>query len=274
MTVTGAHRAGSGTPLVLLHGFTDTWRTWSPVLADLEARHEVFAPTLPGHHGGPPIPPGIVFSLTGMVDLVEQLLDDAGLEAPHIAGNSLGGWLALQLAARGRASSVVALCPAGGWEPLGRDGRRILRYFQRNYVMLRYGTPMFRQIAARPRSRALAVRDVVAKPANISATNALAMFEGAAGCTIFREAIAAGRSGLGELEAIACPVRIAYGTRDRLIRWPACYERFSTLIPDAEVLALEGVGHLPHWDDPALIVRTILEVTGRVDAPEPQPART
>ena len=53
MEVTAFHRGGTGTPLVLLHGFTDTWRTWKPVLPALEEHHDVFAPTLPGHHGGP-----------------------------------------------------------------------------------------------------------------------------------------------------------------------------------------------------------------------------
>ncbi len=49
------HRGGRGTPLVCLHGFTDTWRTWELVLPALERRHDVLAPTLPGHAGGPPI---------------------------------------------------------------------------------------------------------------------------------------------------------------------------------------------------------------------------
>ena len=53
---TPLHRAGSGSPLVCLHGFTDTWRTWELVLPTLERRHDVLAPTLPGHAGGPPLP--------------------------------------------------------------------------------------------------------------------------------------------------------------------------------------------------------------------------
>ena len=52
------YRAGSGEPVVLLHGFTATWRCWLPVLPDLVARYDVFAPTLTGHDGGPPVEPG------------------------------------------------------------------------------------------------------------------------------------------------------------------------------------------------------------------------
>jgi pimeloyl-ACP methyl ester carboxylesterase len=50
------YRAGEGEPVVLLHGFTGTWRHWRPVLADLVARYEVIAPTLAGHDGGAPFP--------------------------------------------------------------------------------------------------------------------------------------------------------------------------------------------------------------------------
>jgi len=112
-TFTPAHRGGSGTPLVCLHGFTDTWRTWELVLPALERHHDVLAPTLAGHAGGPPFE-GEVDDLA-LVDGVEQAMDDAGFEVAHIVGNSLGGYVSLQLASRGRAQSVVALAPAGGW---------------------------------------------------------------------------------------------------------------------------------------------------------------
>jgi pimeloyl-ACP methyl ester carboxylesterase len=83
------------------------------VLPELERHHDVLAPTLPGHAGGPPIEGE--FHETLLADAVERAMDDAGFETAHIAGNSLGGFVALQLAARGRAESVVALAPAGGW---------------------------------------------------------------------------------------------------------------------------------------------------------------
>src|SRR5438045_9625867 len=53
---TPSHRGGSGPPLVCIHGFMDTWRTWDLVLPAVEHRHEVLAPTLPGHAGGAPLP--------------------------------------------------------------------------------------------------------------------------------------------------------------------------------------------------------------------------
>jgi pimeloyl-ACP methyl ester carboxylesterase len=110
---TPSHRAGAGPPLLCLHGFLDTWRTWELVLPVLERHHEVLAPTLPGHAGGVPI--GRRLTIEVLADGVECAMEEAGFDTAHLAGNSLGGYLALELAARGRAESVVAFAPAGGW---------------------------------------------------------------------------------------------------------------------------------------------------------------
>ena len=130
-TFTSSHRAGDGPPLVCLHGFLDTWRVWELVLPALERRHDVLALTLPGHAGGPPLPDAAATTTTTIAELVELALDEAGIETAHLVGNSLGGFVALQLAARGRARSVVALAPAGGWA-LGDDSYRELLSFQRS----------------------------------------------------------------------------------------------------------------------------------------------
>src|SRR3954464_15495570 len=107
MLFTAAHRGGAGPPLVLLHGFLDTWRVWELVLPALERRHDVLALTLAGHAGGPPIDGAVTDTV--LAAAVERAMDAAGVATAHIAGNSLGGHVALQLAARGRAETVVAL---------------------------------------------------------------------------------------------------------------------------------------------------------------------
>src|SRR5436190_1027558 len=101
------YRAGHGEPLVLVHGFTATWRCWLPVLPYLVPRFEVIAPTLHGHDGGP-VPPHAAHSLSEATDHLEQVLDELGVDTAHFAGNSMGGALSLELAKRGRARSVVA----------------------------------------------------------------------------------------------------------------------------------------------------------------------
>src|SRR5215217_5028791 len=106
---TPAHRGGSGEPLVLLHGFFDTWRVWELVLPALERERDVLAVTLAGHAGGPPLPADLTDDT--LADAAERAMDEAGFELAQIAGNSLGGFVALQLAARERASGVVAFAP-------------------------------------------------------------------------------------------------------------------------------------------------------------------
>src|SRR5918911_4893250 len=131
-------RAGHGEPLVLVHGFTATWRCWHPVLADLVPRFEVIAPTLPGHDGGPPPPDGPAHSIAEGADHFEKVLDDLGVTSAHFAGNSMGGAISLEIAKRGRARSVVAISPGGGWEADDTtEPRRIIRWFARNQKLAR-----------------------------------------------------------------------------------------------------------------------------------------
>ncbi|HVX70073.1 MAG TPA: alpha/beta hydrolase [Mycobacteriales bacterium] len=263
------YAGGTGSPLVLLHGFTDTWRTWKPVLPALEARHAVFAPSLPGHLGGEQFAPGASFTVAASLDLIERQLDAKGIEKAHLVGNSLGGWGALELACRGRALSVVAICPGGGYELGSREERAVLRYFRNNERMLRLpaAKAMLPRIARSPALRRVAFRDLLARPSNLGEADAMAFFEGAAGCTVARAAITLSESGeaFGDLGPIDCPVRILYGTRDRIIRWPTHYRRLKSMLPAADYVPLHGLGHLPMWDDPETVSRRILEVT----APNP-----
>jgi pimeloyl-ACP methyl ester carboxylesterase len=249
--------------MVLLHGFTDTWRAWTPILPALEAHHEVFAPALPGHYGGESFPSGVKMTIVGSLDMIERQLDARGIETAHFVGSSLGGWASLELAARGRARSVVAVCPAGGWYHGSREERAVLRFFRANDRLLRVGAPMLGRVAASPRLRRIALRELVADPSRVGAAEALAMFSGAAGCSVTKDALElAGTEGaFGELALIDCPVRILYGTKDRIVRWPSHYGRLRRILPNVEYVALPGMGHLPMWDDPDVVARRILEVS-------------
>jgi pimeloyl-ACP methyl ester carboxylesterase len=264
-----SHRGGNGTPLVCLHGFSDTWRAWAPVLDALEAEHDVLALTLPGHFCGPALPDGVVASIPAAVDLLERVLDDAGLTTAHLVGNSFGGWMALELAARGRARSVVALAPAGGWDRGTREDRRVARAFALGYRLARLAAPRADRLMRRPRLRAWALREVVTHPERVPPAAAAHMIRGAADCPIYLPMMRALRRDWFPLElaVMKCPVRIAWGSHDRVIPLQRYSMRFRTLVPDAEWVTLPGVGHIPMHDDPALVVRTILEVTRRVDAP-------
>src|SRR4051812_24683002 len=120
------HRGGSGEPLVLIHGGGGTPRLWRATIPLLEPHHEVLAVTLDGHFSGASIPPGTEASVETLARGVERDMDEAGFETAHVAGGSLGGWVALELGRRGRARSVVGIAPGGGWERGSREWRDLV----------------------------------------------------------------------------------------------------------------------------------------------------
>ena len=137
--------------MVCLHGFTDSWRTWELVLPALEREHEVLAPTLAGHAGGPAIDGRIEHHV--LVQGVERAMDEAGFETADIVGNSLGGYVALQLASRGRARTVVALAPAGGWAEHDQSFNDTLDHFVMMHDLVKHAAPQADTIVATAEGR-------------------------------------------------------------------------------------------------------------------------
>lgn len=261
-TFTASHRGGSGPPLVCLHGFTDTWRTWELVLPALERHHDVLAPTLAGHAGGPAIE-GRVGDAT-LADAVERAMDAAGLDSAHIVGNSLGGLVALQLASRGRARTVVALAPAGGWAPGDESYKDTLNYFTRMRELLRTAAPSAEAILASPEGRRLATQDMVTHFEHIPTELLAHQMLGAARCESAEALIDhAHREGWAlDAELVTCPVRVVWGTEDRLLEWPSAAARFrDDWLPHADWVELEGVGHCPQLDVPLETAQLILGLT-------------
>lgn len=256
------YRAGSGEPLVLLHGFTATWRCWLPVIAELVPRFEVIAPTLHGHDGGPELPPGgPAHSLAEAARHVEQQLDDLGVDSAHFAGNSMGGALALELAKRGRARSVVAISPGGGWrEDDAAEGERIIKWFARNQRLARMSLSRLPRIMARPGTRRLALRDVMARGDQVPADQAIQLVRSSVRCGVVEDVFAAIRAGtalLRDLDRVDCPVLVTWGSKDRILPMAKHAQRFRDEIPGVELRVHEGIGHTPMWDAPGLIAATI-----------------
>src|SRR5687767_8665341 len=116
-------RKGQGEPLLLLHGIGGELCIWEPVLEALARRADVIAVDLPGFGRSPALPEGVVPTPGALAAAIARLLDELAIDSAHLVGNSLGGWVALELAAISRARSVTALCPAGLWgAPVLRAG--------------------------------------------------------------------------------------------------------------------------------------------------------
>lgn len=154
------YRAGQGEPLLLLHGLLLTWESWGAVLGELSGDHEVFALTLPGHRSAPALRRPATFA--ALADAVEQAMDETGWLTAHLVGNSLGGWLALELAARGRARSVTAIAPGGMWEEGARTASRLLGKYRAFAPVIGVGTGR-----PRPMARSLVIPLLAHRPAAV-----------------------------------------------------------------------------------------------------------
>jgi pimeloyl-ACP methyl ester carboxylesterase len=271
------YRAGSGEPVVLIHGFTGVWMHWRPVLADLVARYEVIAPTLAGHEGGPPFPTGMAMTFPSATDSFEEHLDQLGVGDAHFVGNSLGGAIALELAKRGRARSVVALAPAGGWSDGDPDVQRIVRFFKRTIRLARATERITPYIARRPGLRRLAFRDAMRHGELISPADAITMSHATAHCAIAEAAIESFKSNpqsaIGDLDRITCPVLLATPQYDRILPGKIHAPRYRREIPGVDARELRGCGHVPMWDDSQLVVRTITEFIDRHSTGAQAPAQ-
>jgi pimeloyl-ACP methyl ester carboxylesterase len=247
------HRGGSGEPLVLIHGIGHTWRGWKPMLPLLEPRFDVLAVDLPGFGHSPPLPPGVEPTPEVLADAVERAMDAAGFERATVCGNSLGAWIALELARRGRAGRVVAISPAGlqharerGW---GRNVLLGMRWAARNAAA---------EDALRTRAgRTLFAGPAMGRPWRADPDDMIEQTElfGAAPGFLATLPHTFDRQPRG-LDSIDVPVLILWGTRD-LILIPRQGRRFERLIPGCELRYLKGLGHTPMSDDPQLLARAI-----------------
>jgi pimeloyl-ACP methyl ester carboxylesterase len=253
---TPSYHGGSGEPLVLIHGATSYWSTWEPMLPALTERFEVLAPTLIGH-GGQPIVPDDDVPPKSYVDSVEAAMDEAGMATAHLVGNSLGGWVAMELAARGRARSVVALSPAGGWIDDAAI-RPVARFFRFNRRLVQVARPFARWIMRSRLVRRIALWRVAAHGDRLTPDEIVAAMDGV---------LVADMNGLlplaeQRLDTYAdpgVPVLIAWSEKDRLIPTPKFSDRWLEVAPHAEFRILPDVGHVPMLDDPKLVTEVIID---------------
>ncbi len=246
-------RAGSGPPLVLIHGLGGSRRIWEPVTERLAAERDVIAVDMPGFGGSDVLARDVAPTPANLAVAIAGLCADLGFDRFHAAGNSLGGWVALELAKSGHAQSVCAISPAGLWRSaLGP------RRFNAHAFAHRLG-PLFSGLLASPRMRARFLRTTVGHPERVSPEEGRALIRDWVSAPGYDAANAEMRAHVFENpELVRVPTTIAWGTLDRLVAPP----RRERMPPGAVYMELAGVGHTPTWDDPELIARLLLEASG------------
>jgi pimeloyl-ACP methyl ester carboxylesterase len=248
MTSLNHVRRGSGEPLLLIHPLGAELVVWEPVLERLAAQRDVIAVDMPGFGASPALANGTDPTPQALAAAVGRFVDSLGLERVHVAGNSLGGWVALELAKAGRALSAAGLCSAGFWtRPLGPRGGPDVRRIGRRLL------PLVPALMRSDAGRRLLLRSSVGHPERVPPAAAARLVRSYVTSPGFEAANAAMRADiLSDIERIDVPVTLAWGELDRLIRRPRSKpEHWRTVL-------LRGCGHIPTWDDPAQVSRALL----------------
>lgn len=255
---------GSKPPLVLLHGIGGTWHIWKPVLALLEARHRVIAVTLPGHYGGVRYAHAGPATVAGLADQLISMLRARGIDTAHVAGNSLGGWLSVELARRGFARSVVALSPAGGWTTMP-DYLEVARLLRRIYSLL----PLILFLTGWLLGFAV-VRRALGKKSmqhaeRVSAEDFRYSFKAMSKAEVLPQLLETmGRDGPVAPFKPEVPVTIAWCEQDRVIPFDRYGKSYLHSVGGSRPVTVTGVGHVPMYDDPDQVAARILEQTAEV----------
>jgi pimeloyl-ACP methyl ester carboxylesterase len=248
-------------PLILIHGFTDTWRTWELVLPWLEERHDVVAVALPGHDGGPEIARDVDGDVA--VAEVERVMTARGWETAHVAGNSLGGYVALQLAERGRARTVVAFAPAGGWAEGDDAYREVLAHFPQVQAEVQAYARQAGALMQTDLGRRRATATTTVNYQHIPPDLLIHQFRAVARCTAVEPMtkLAETQGWTLDPSRVDCPLRFVWGTEDVLLPWPRAAARYRAWFPTADWIELQDVGHAIQLDVPREAAQLILGFT-------------
>jgi pimeloyl-ACP methyl ester carboxylesterase len=238
--------------MVLLHGIGHRWQGWTPVLDSLARDHDVLALDLPGFGDSPPAPEGVAL-VDYLPDRIEAAMDELGWDKAHLVGNSLGGWISFELAKRGRALSVTGLAPAGLW-PKGSGQRHVKAWFwvwANGGKVLAMVDFLFRVALV----RTLALFPLFGRPWKIPGQMAIDDLHAFGTPQLQRTMRAADGNRFEGGQGIPVPVTVAWCQFDPLFR--ARWAKTEELPASTTFVELAGCGHVPMWDDPDAVLRTI-----------------
>lgn len=256
----GTLQAGAGEPLILLHGVMGTPLMWRTTMPRLAAKLRVIALPALGHHGGRActVRP---CRLQHVVDDAQRSLDALGLERAHLAGNSMGGWVALELARRGRARSVCALSPAGLWDETRRfEGRARLHATRLMTCRTRALLPLAARSAL---IRHIALRDSALHGERVSAAELIALADALNDCQVTVDLLDTPE----RLAPIApsCPTDVVWSGVDRIFPRARFADAARQRVRGARHLVLDDTGHVPMFDAPERVAAVILATVARAN---------
>jgi pimeloyl-ACP methyl ester carboxylesterase len=257
-TVTVSYaRVGRGEPLLLLHGIGHHRQAWDPVVDILATERDVIAVDLPGFGASPALPEGLAYDLPTTAAVFRGFCEELGLERPHVAGNSLGGLMALELGREKVVRSVTALSPAGFWSQAERRYAFGVLLTMRQ-IARRMPLPLVERLARTTAGRTALTSTIYARPGRRSPEAVVAETLALINAPGFDDTLRAGTSVRFTDDIPGIPVTVAWGTQDRLLLRRQGV-RAKQLIPRARLVRLPGCGHCPMNDDPALVARVILD---------------
>lgn len=260
---------GSGEPVLLLHPFLLSQRVWEKVARQLAdtGRYEVFAPTMAGHNGGPSAGTWFLSSAV-LANHIERQLDELGWGTAHIVGNSLGGWVAFELERRGRARSVMGIAPAGGWTRWSPAKFEVIGKFILGMPLFALAWAYGARVLRLPFSRRLATYAISASPDGVGERELSAVVDDVAHCPAYLQLLVktAQLHGLQELADTAVPAHLVICEKDKVMPAPRFTRHFTTHLPEGhKVSALDGVGHIPMFEDPGRVTEVITEFLEEID---------
>ncbi|GAA4802430.1 alpha/beta fold hydrolase [Tomitella cavernea] len=246
---------GEGPTLVLVHGVIHRRHAWDPVV-DLLARHRrVVTVDLPGHGDSPEMPEGPNPLQIGADLAVEFFREIAPEEKVHVVGNSLGGWIALEAAARGEVASATGLSPAGFFAGALDQARAVNTFRTLRWATRRMGGTRDAFVSNRV-GKSVGMGVFMSHPWRVPAETARIDAESLLSNKVIDRGLSADFAFSRPVDT-SVPVTVAWGRRDLVL---PCYEakRVHQAFPQAEVTIIPGVGHVPMWDNPQLVASILL----------------
>lgn len=264
---------GSGEPVLLLHPFMmsqNVWKDVAPMLAET-GRYEVYAPTMPGHNGG--VKARMFLDTKELADDIERRMDELGWPTAHIVGNSLGGWVAFEMMRRGRARTLTAIAPAGGWRHFSPVKFEIVAKFLLGFPVWIIAKLLGAgRVLKFPFTRWFASVPISATPQALPEADLPAILDDVTHCAAYYQLLVKALllPGLQELANADAPTNLVLCEKDRVLPHPRFARQFIRELPaDTVVTRMDRVGHIPMFEDPA---RTAALITDFIEANRVPPA--